>query len=130
MSVKKSINNDLNLNIIGFNNFLSDLLNDEFSNNIKTIKLLNNYQELSKLKFKNNDHIIKYIDNELSKYIYKNITIIFNSDADINYIIKQVVFVEKKNYFEIIREINIDHIINILEHHQKLVCQVKVLYLH
>ena len=101
MSVKKSINNDLNLNIIGFNNFLSDLLNDEFSNNIKTIKLLNNYQELSKLKFKNNDHIIKYIDNELSKYIYKNITIIFNSDADINYIIKQVVFVEKKTILKL-----------------------------
>ena len=116
MSVKKCINNDLNLNIIGFNNFLSDLLNDEFSNNIKTIKLLNNYQELSKLKFKNNDHIIKYIDNELNKYIYKNTTIIFNSDADINYIIKQVVFIEKKNYFEIVRELNIDHIINILDY--------------
>ena len=41
MSVKKSINNDLNLNIIGFNNFLSDLLNDEFSNNIKTISAEN-----------------------------------------------------------------------------------------
>jgi hypothetical protein len=116
MSVKKCINNDLNLNIIGFNNFLSDLLNDEFSNNIKTIKLLNNYQELSKLKFKNNDHIIKYIDNELNKYVYKNTTTIFNSDADINYIIKQVVFIEKKNYFEIIRELNIDHIINILDY--------------
>ena len=116
MSIKKCLNNDLNFNIIGFNNFLSDLLSDEFSNNIKMIKLLNNYQELSKLKFQNNDHILSYINNELNKYIYKNISIIFNSDADINYIIKQVVFVEKKNYFEIIREINLDHIINILDY--------------
>jgi len=100
----------LNLNNTNLQEFLSDLDNTIQVNN------LCEYQNLY-LQYQNNtEEVFKVIKLKINEYIKKNIEKVFVSNVDINYILDKISFYENIKFYVILKNLQIDNIINMMDY--------------
>ena len=98
----------LNLNNTNLQGFLSNL--------DKSIQINNlcEYQELYKMYQNNTDEVYKIIKLKINNYIKNNIKKIFIQNADINYILDKISFYENIKFYNILKNLQIDNLINMI----------------
>jgi hypothetical protein len=91
----------------------SGLLNNLGIEINSSIQVYNNYY---KTLVSNPDNIKEYASGQINKYICDKYKLINLKDADINYYIENINLFAKKKFREIIHELNIEHIISMLDY--------------
>ena len=100
----------LNLNNTNLQGFLSNLDNSIQINN------LCEYQELYKKYQNNSDEVYEIIKLKMNNYIKKNMEKIFIQNVDINYILDKISFYENIKFYNILKSLQIDNLINMMDY--------------
>ena len=109
---------NLNIKFDDFKEFCSDIVIDE--KNLNVINNIKLYQDIINMKNSDTKLIDNYVFNVLENCVKNYVKNIFIPNADINYILDKITFIQKQKFSELLINLQIDTIINLMDFGQSM----------